>query len=208
MGQTCPVPVVMTLKALQQAKAGDVVEVLVDNEIAVQNLMKMAKNRGCRCEAQKQEEKRFSVMITVAEQPEQVAKGDAENAAVEAEDNITCQPFSGVSIGIVVVIDGATMGRGNDELGKVLMKGFIYALSQQEPLPETMLFYNGGVMLTTEGSDSITDLKSMEALGVKIYSCGTCLDYYGRKDQLEVGEVTNMYDIVEKMMQAKKVVKP
>ena len=108
----------------------------------------------------------------------------------------------------VIAVDTATMGRGNDELGKVLMKGFIFAVTQLEKLPKTMLFYNGGATLTTEGSDSLEDLKSLEAQGVEIKTCGTCLNYYGLTDKLQVGEVTNMYDIVETLAKAPKVVKP
>ena len=100
------------------------------------------------------------------------------------------------------------MGEGEPALGKILMKGFLYALSQMDTLPETILFYNGGVMLTTEGSESLEDLKAMEEQGVKIYSCGTCLDFYNRKDLLKVGEVTNMYTIVELMAKAEKILKP
>ena len=88
------------------------------------------------------------------------------------------------------------------------MKGFIYALSQQEELPSTILFYNGGAKLTTEGSLSLEDLKSMEAQGVQILTCGTCLNYYGLSEKLAVGSVTNMYSIVEALANADKVIKP
>ena len=88
------------------------------------------------------------------------------------------------------------------------MKGFLFAVTQLEKLPKTMLFYNGGATLTTEGSDSLEDLKSLEAQGVEIKTCGTCLNYYGLTDKLQVGEVTNMYDIVEILAKAAKVVKP
>ena len=100
------------------------------------------------------------------------------------------------------------MGSGNDELGATLMKGFIYAVSQLEELPKTMLFYNGGVKLTTEGSASLEDLKSLQAQGVEILSCGTCLNFYGLSEKLAVGEVTNMYAIVEKLNGASHIVKP
>ena len=88
------------------------------------------------------------------------------------------------------------------------MKGFIYALSQQEVLPAAVLFYNGGASIPTEGSVSLEDLKAMEAQGVEILTCGTCLDFYGLKDKLAVGGVTNMYSIVEKLSKAGKVIKP
>ena len=108
----------------------------------------------------------------------------------------------------VVAIDTDIMGRGSDELGKPLMKGFIFALSQLETLPRTILFYNGGARLTTEGSVSVEDLKNMEAQGVEILTCGTCLNYYGLTDKLAVGGVTNMYVIVETLAKAAKVIKP
>ena len=88
------------------------------------------------------------------------------------------------------------------------MKGFIYAVSHQEQLPEKVLMYNSGAFLSCEGSDSLEDLKSLEAQGVEILTCGTCLDYYGLKEKLAVGSVTNMYSIVEKMAGAGKILKP
>ena len=100
------------------------------------------------------------------------------------------------------------MGEGNEELGKVLIKGFIFALTQLEELPKTILFYNGGAKITAEGSESLEDLKTLEAQGVEIMTCGTCLDYYGLKEKLQVGTVTNMYSIVETMNHADKIIRP
>lgn len=108
----------------------------------------------------------------------------------------------------MVVIASATMGEGDPELGRLLMKGYIYALTQLDTLPKTLLFYNGGAALTCEGSASLEDLKSLEAQGVQILTCGTCLNHYGLTEQLAVGGVTNMYDIVEKLTHADLVVKP
>ena len=121
-------------------------------------------------------------------------------------EEVSCIPD--VKGDFVVAVDTATMGRGNDELGKVLMKGFLFAVTQLDTLPKTMLFYNGGATLTTEDSDSLEDLKSLEAQGVEIMTCGTCLDYYGLKDKLAVGTVTNMYSIVETMAKAGRIVRP
>lgn len=100
------------------------------------------------------------------------------------------------------------MGGGNEELGRLLMKGFVYALTQLDELPETVLIYNGGAKLSVEGSQSLEDLKTLEAQGVEVLTCGTCLNYYGLTDQLRVGSVTNMYEIVEKMAGARVVVRP
>ena len=90
----------------------------------------------------------------------------------------------------------------------MLIKGFIYALSQQDELPQTMLFYNGGAKITSEGSESIEDLKALEEKGVKIFTCGTCLNYYGLTEKLCVGEAPNMYEITKKMTEASLIVCP
>ena len=91
------------------------------------------------------------------------------------------------------------MGSGNDELGEVLIKGFIYTLTEAKPYPKYIVFVNSGVKLTAQNKATIENLKILEEGGVEIVSCGTCLDYYGLKDTLEVGTVTNMYNIVDIM---------
>lgn len=197
MGEQCPVPVVKTKKVLDGIQGDAEITVLVDNETAVQNLTRMGKNAGAEVLSEKKSDKEFHVMIRVKDfKP----KTDAQN------EEVTCIPDAKGDF--VIAVDTATMGRGNDELGKVLMKGFLFAVTQLDVLPKTMLFYNGGATLTTEGSDSLDDLKSLEAQGVTIKTCGTCLNYYGLTEKLQVGEVTNMYDIVETMAKASKVVKP
>lgn len=204
LGDQCPIPVVKAKKVLDQSVSGTVVEVHVDNEIAVQNLTKLARSQRCECKSEKLAEKHFVVAMTVPERA--AAAADVLPEAEPADQGITCHPDARDHS--IVVISSAVMGAGNDELGKVLMKGFIYGLSQLDVLPEKILFYNGGVTLTTEGSDSIEDLKAMEAQGVQIFSCGTCLNYYGLTEKLMVGEVTNMYSIVEAMAAAAKIIRP
>ena len=197
MGDACPIPVVKTKNAIKEMNGAGVVETLVDNEIAVQNLTKMANQKGYGVKSEKLGENEFKVTMTI---------GDAAPAE-EAEEEVVCAvPAKGKNV--VVVISTAQMGLGNDELGKALMKGFIYALGQQEVLPKTILFYNGGASIPCEGSVSLEDLKSMEAQGVEILTCGTCLNFYGLTDKLAVGSVTNMYVIAEKMTQADLIVKP
>lgn len=194
LGDQCPIPVIKTKKALEELKEGGIVQTHVDNEIAVQNLTKMAKNQSLECSSEKVEDKHFIVTIKT---------GKGLEPETEAPK---CLPDSRGNL--VVAIDSAVMGKGNDELGKVLMKGFIYALTQLDELPKTILFYNGGAAIPVEGSDSLEDLKSMEAQGVSVKTCGTCLNYYQLTEKLAVGEVTNMYDIVETLAAATKVIKP
>jgi selenium metabolism protein YedF len=199
MGDACPIPVVKTKKAMQELKQPDIVEVLVDNEIAVQNVMKMASGSGGDVTSEKIGEKEFKVIIKVS----QVM---AELEAQEKEEAMVCMPDKRKNT--IIVVSSDKMGSGNDELGKVLIKGFFFAVTQLEELPRSILFYNGGAALTSEGSDSLDDLKELEAQGVEIMTCGTCLDYYGLKDKLCVGTVTNMYSIVETMNHAEKIIRP
>lgn len=194
MGDNCPIPVIKTKKAMQALTGPEVIEVLVDNEIAVQNVTKMATAQGGEVSSEKLAEKEYKVVIKM-------------NGAIEAAEALEeCTPDKKGDM--IVVINSDRMGSGNDALGKVLIKGFIYAVTQLDVLPKKMLFYNGGATLTVEGSDSLEDLKSLEAQGVEILTCGTCLDYYQVKDKLAVGSVTNMYAIVESMAEAGKIIKP
>ncbi|MEG0971194.1 MAG: sulfurtransferase-like selenium metabolism protein YedF, partial [Lachnospiraceae bacterium] len=94
------------------------------------------------------------------------------------------------------------------ELGTLLMKGFVYAISQLDELPKTILLYNAGAKLSVDGSDLLEDLKNLEEAGVEILTCGTCLSHYGLSDRLAVGSVTNMYIIAEKMAGAATIMRP
>lgn len=203
MGDTCPIPVIKTQNAIKALTKADEVEVLVDNEVAVQNLTKLAGSMGCGVKSEKKAEKEYRVVITVSEDklPEQTEEKESVK-----ESEAVCIPDARKNN--VVVIASDKMGEGEDELGKVLIKGYIYALTQLETLPKTILFYNKGAYLTCEGSASLEDLKSLEAQGVEILTCGTCLNYYGITEKLQVGTVTNMYVIAETMAKADKVVKP
>lgn len=194
LGKACPVPVIEAKKALRE---DDAVEVLVDNEISVQNLEKMAKQLNYDYSHEKDEAGHFVVAI---------AKG--EGSAVTASE---AAPQAGQWLAkddYVVQVDSNHMGQGDDELGKTLMKSFIYALSEQDVLPTTMLFYNSGAFLTTKDSEVLADLKKMEEKGVAIATCGLCADYYDLTDQIAVGTVTNMYAIIETLRQADRIVKP
>lgn len=199
MGKQCPIPVVLTTKELNKLTEPGTIEVHVDNEVAVQNLLRLAASKNLKAQKNVISEKEFTVTISAD------AAVDADADSIECED---CSAASNISKGLVVAITSDRMGEGNDELGKVLIKGFIYALSQLEKLPETIVFYNGGATIPVENSDSLADLKNMEEQGVQIITCGTCLDYYNLKEKLAVGSISNMYTIVETLTGAAKVVRP
>ena len=195
-GEQCPIPVVKTLKAIGEMQEADTVQTHVDNETAVQNLTKLAESKGFAVKAEKIDDKHFVVSMQAVP-----TEDGGENPFVPS-----CLPDRRGDT--VYVFSSNCMGSGNDELGATLMKGFVYAVSQLEELPKTMLFYNAGAKLTVEGSASLEDLKSFQAQGVEILTCGTCLNFYGLSEQLAVGEVTNMYTIVEKLNAAGRIVKP
>lgn len=241
-GKQCPLPVIEAKKALEKAEPGSVVEVVVDNEIAVQNLKKLAAHKGLESSSEKVSDREFLVKMIAggntgnevkpenagnkvsaenagnkagAENAEnEIGRGSAEDTAGEermpgnmAEDAVSCA-LDCREKGMVVVLASEEMGQGDRVLGKLLMKGFVYALTQQDKLPETVLLFNGGAKLSCEGSDSLEDLKELEAQGTEILTCGTCLNHYGISEKLSVGSVTNMYEIVERMTGARKLVRP
>lgn len=200
MGDACPIPVVKTKKMIEELEEPDIIETLVDNEIAVENLSKMAAQLGLMAWTEKISDAKYSVRITV----DQLTLDQAQ----DAKEKVASYVPKGGNANTVVVIRTDHMGEGNKKLGRTLLKGFIYALSQQEELPKTMLFYNGGAHVTCEGSDSIEDLIYMKEKGVDILTCGTCLNFYGLSDKLAVGEVTNMYEIAKRMSEASLLVSP
>ena len=200
MGDQCPIPVIKTKKALKEITETTLVEVHVDNEIAVQNLSKMAKQKNLEYKCEKLEEQHYIIKIKAELQNSETEKAPAEN------DKEICYPDR--KSNTVVVLSSNQMGNGSEELGQILMKGFIFALTELDELPSTVLLYNSGVKLSTEGSNSIEDLKTLQAQGVEILSCGTCLNYYDLTEKLQVGDVTNMYFILEKMAQADKIIRP
>jgi selenium metabolism protein YedF len=187
-GKPCPIPVIEAKKALRKAAAGEAVRVLVDNDISRQNLEKMAGGLDCPCSFETREDGNILVTITAR-------AGSPDAGRSPADDQ-----------GLVAAIGKNTMGTGSDELGAILIKGFIYALTELDRPPEALLFFNSGVRLTTEGSSVIGDLKKLQEKGTVVSSCGTCLDFYQLKDKLAVGNVTNMYAIASAMAGAARLI--
>ncbi len=176
-GLSCPQPVVETKKRLTDMSPGTLT-VLVDNETAKNNLLRLAVGMNLDA-ASKEEEGIFTVTLL---------KGDIAESQAEQSHKKT------------ILVTSDTFGRGSEELGGVLIKSFFYALSESDRLPESIYLINGGVKLVCVGSAILDSLEKLAALGVKIHSCGLCLDYFNMKEQLCVGEVTNMYAIVDSLM--------
>ena len=199
MGMACPLPVINAKKAIESFTEDGTLSVKVDNETAVQNLTRLGEHNGFSVTSTQQGEKEYTVTM-------QVKAGGQNNTAEVPAEALSC-PAGGKS-GKVVVLSGDVMGSGDEKLGKKLMKAFVFALTSQDILPEKVICYNRGAFLTTEDPDTIKDLRSLEEEGTIIMTCGTCLDYYGLKEKLQVGIVSNMYDIAEALLNASSVIRP
>lgn len=200
LGDACPIPVVKTKNAIRELGGSGVVEVSVDNEIAVQNLNKMAKQKNYEFSYEKKSDTEYIVTIGINSDSKTDTNTVSKISGTQ-KDEISLKET-------VVVIDSDKMGDGDEEFSKTLLKGFIYALSSQDIPPAKIIFYNTGVKMTTKGSESIEDLKVLANAGAKIYSCGACLNNYGLTEKLLIGEVTNMYDIAGYLLNADLVVRP
>ena len=210
LGKRCPIPVVEAKKALDGLTSQGAVQVHVDNPTAVENLRRLAEKEGAGYRVQKKDEAHFIITLTRQAQRKRVQGGEERGVDRDSAD-CGCKPLAFAEERgehVVYAFGTDCMGRGSDELGKALMKGFIYAVSQLPKLPETCIFYNAGAMLTAEGADSLADLRAMEEAGVRILTCGTCADYFQVKEAIAVGSITDMYTIVETLNDASKVVKP
>ncbi|MGL5695117.1 MAG: sulfurtransferase-like selenium metabolism protein YedF [Peptostreptococcaceae bacterium] len=186
-GLNCPMPVINTKKELDKISDGLVIAT-VDNEIAKENILKLANSLNCEAKVTKEEKDFISI---------EIKKGD--NVIIEQNENVALENKC-------VFISSDKMGTGNDELGSVLIKGFVYTLTESKPYPKNIILVNGGVKLSTENEATVENLKILEDAGVSILSCGTCLDYYDLKEKLQVGSVTNMYTIVEIMKESSQTI--
>jgi selenium metabolism protein YedF len=170
----------------------DLVVTLVDNETARTNVSRMAAKSGWQVDvASEGDDFRISL-----------ARGDAPPQAEPVVVG-SAEPLNGP---LTLVVSSDAMGRGDAKLGGILVRSFFHTLGEVEPLPQTILFFNSGVKLACEGSRVLDDLCALAEQGIELLVCGTCLGYYELTDKLEVGQVSNMYDIAEAMLGASKVV--
>lgn len=208
-GQGCPKPVLMAEETLSKISEG-IVEVLVDNEASVKNLTRFAHKSGFYPETIK-EDKHWRVKIAKGYACEIEDSGpEAGSLAANPETQpsaVSAQPLDNSEAGkdLLLVIGTDTMGK-EEELGKTLMKGFLETIKVTKEIPHTIFFLNAGVKLTTVSEDIIPILKGIEALGVEIFSCGTCLKYYNLEASLKVGYRGTTNHIVEGMKDFRKTV--
>lgn len=198
-GKNCPIPVIMAKKEIDGGNNSFVVE--VDNNIAVQNLQKLANSQG---------------FITTLKEENEIIKVRFSKYSDDVSSEDKCEECNGIldkieenqnALGTWSVFIGKEIiGAGNEELGKSLMKMYFYTISEGEDLPKSVLFMNDGVKVPTLNEQAIEHLKDLEKKGVEILVCGACLNFYGLEENLKVGKVSNMYDITNRMKEASKVI--
>ncbi|WP_294187381.1 sulfurtransferase-like selenium metabolism protein YedF [uncultured Clostridium sp.] len=193
-GLACPMPVIKTKKYFDLEDSKEAL-VIVDNEVAKNNILRLAK--GINLNSSFIEEEGIYKI--------QLSRGEIKDVQVskinEALDNIS------VPSAPTILVATNLLGNGDDKLGETLMKVYINTLAESEILPENLMFINGGVKLTCTGSDVLDSLNSMKEKGVNIISCGACLDFYNLKEELKVGEIGNMYQIIELMNKSRNTIK-
>lgn len=198
-GLACPQPVLETRRVVEEGVVGQFT-VLVDNEAAKENVSRYARNQGCDVSTREDGGALYEITIT---------RSDARNKAEVEEDLLPCPaPQIGEPRKQVVFIGNNCLGRGDDTLGGKLMRGFLRTLIDVPPLPWRMIFINAGVRLTTEDEEAIEAVSVLAERGVEVLSCGTCLQHFGLTERLRVGRVTNMFEVLETMNQAAKVISP
>lgn len=183
-GLNCPLPVVNTKKYFDSIEEGEAT-IIVDNEVAKNNLLKYASSNNFEGSSE-EKEGLFYVEI-----------GKTEACSCNFEEE---------SKKFTIAIGQDKLGNGDEKLGEILIKSYIFALSEASVIPTDMLFFNSGVKLTVEGSEVLDSLNKLKERGVNIQVCGTCLDFYEIKEKLQIGEISNMYSIVETMNTSDKIV--
>ena len=188
-GKNCPMPVIMAKKEIDAGVK--FFEIEVDNKIAVENLKKLANSQG---------------FTTTIKENNGNFKVDFSNGCEECEEVLAKVEGKKPLGNWAIFVNKEIIGAGNDELGQSLMKMFFYTISEGEDLPKSILFMNGGVKVPTLNDQAIEHLKVLQDKGVELLVCGACLNFYELENKLEVGTISNMYDITNAMKEASKVI--
>lgn len=183
-GMNCPLPVVNTKKYFDTIDSGTSTTI-VDNEVAKNNVIKFVENSGFKYEVEEHDDLYY---ITIVKGEGAIENNNAINLALQNNKEA-----------LTIVIGSDKLGNGDDELGLALMKSYLFALSEADVIPKHLIFLNSGVKLVVEDSLVLDSLEKLKDRGVNIQSCGLCLDFYKIKDSLRIGEITNMYAIIELM---------
>ncbi len=172
-------------------------DVLVDNEASRNNVVRFAQSQGHRAEITEEQQGFYKITITASAHHTADSFDQQEYRCEIAEKQR-----------LVYVISSDSMGRGSDELGWALLQTYIQTIKEIQPLPQKIIFYNSGVRQVTTESGALEALKLLQAQGVEILVCGTCLDFFELKSAIKVGHISNMYDIMSSIISADKIASP
>lgn len=193
-GLLCPAPLIHTKRAIKEAQGGEILEVLLDNETACQNVSSYLKELGINTDVVLNENIQH-IRFTVPDQVDETVNAESF-CRTPANNNY------------VVVLNSELMGEGDPQLGTLLMRAFINSLKETDQLPSSIILYNSGVKLAIAGSDTADSLAEMENKGVTIICCGTCVDFYELKPVIKIGTISNMFRITQLTSEAGHVVYP
>ncbi len=196
-GMNCPEPVLQTKTYLEKT-GKETFKVLVDNEASRENVLRFGRSQGCEVSAVGGQGESFVITLI---------PGDSSSAAKSfREEDYRCD-LPGDN-NLIYVISSDSMGRGSDELGWALLQTYVTTITEVSPLPSHILLYNGAVKLVTAEGKALEALQALEKKGVTIWVCGTCLEFFKIEDKRKAGTITNMFDIMNTMASAAKVVSP
>ncbi|MBI5219844.1 MAG: sulfurtransferase-like selenium metabolism protein YedF [Bacteroidia bacterium] len=195
-GMQCPKPLILTKKALDELSENDTLKVIVDNEISKINICRFLEDQGMQVKCKSIGNIHEILVIKSGLVFEDGVSEESCATDVLKENNY------------IIAFQKDKLGEGPEYLGKLLIKGFINTLPESTVLPYCMIFINSGIYLALKDSSVIDSLKKLETKGVEIIACGTCLDYFNKIDELGVGKVSNMYEIIEILSNSAKVIYP
>jgi selenium metabolism protein YedF len=198
-GLACPLPVLETKRVLDEGGSQEFL-VLVDNPASKENVARFARSQGRKVEIQERADGQFQIKVGL----------DTESKPDSRVEIPRCEaaPESSPVGKLVVYLGNNSMGSGDRALGKKLMRGFLRTWIDVDHRPWRMIFINSGVKLTTLDEESVEALSILAERGVEILSCRTCLDHFGLSDKLRVGRDTNMYEVIQSLSEAAKVISP
>ncbi|MFA8450393.1 MAG: sulfurtransferase-like selenium metabolism protein YedF [Bacteroidales bacterium] len=199
-GKLCPQPLIETRKALKSSEKGESLQILSDNEIAKNNIIRFLNDQNIENNCST-ESGIYKIII-------QGNNKIDDNIAVEEYCSIESTPSILPNSRYAVVIDSDKMGEGDDDLGAILIRGFINALIEQEKLPSHIIFYNAGVHLSNKKSSVAHTLYKLQEKEIQIIVCGTCVDFYEINPKCCIGTISNMYEITEILTNASHIIKP
>ena len=195
-GKLCPVPLIMTKKVMLEAGENEDVLILVDNENSMKNVKRFLEDHD------------MPVTVKRDGNAWEISVNNTGTMQASAAAESYCQTVSDAGLDYLVAVQRDKLGDGDDELGKMLLKAFLNTLPETTNRPSVVVFMNAGIFMALNGSPVLESLKKLEAAGTEILVCGTCLEFYKKKDELAVGMVSNMYDILEHLSKAGSVLYP